>query len=184
MVKQVSRPEGIWYTPVTGIWQTVWLEPVAGKHIENLRITPDIDRHLLTVKAELNTNSTSDFVEVNVYDGNQLIAAGKSINGEPVEVAMPENAKLWSPDSPFLYTLKVTLKEGNKIVDKVDSYAAMRKYSTRRDANGIVRLERIMKRCSSLARLIKVGGLTVCIRLLRMKLCCMTFRRQKILVII
>ena len=54
---------------------------------------------------------------------------------------MPENAKLWSPDSPFLYTLKVTLKEGNKIVDKVDSYAAMRKYSTRRDANGIVRLE-------------------------------------------
>lgn len=99
--KQVSRPEGIWYTPVTGIWQTVWLEPVAGKHIENLRITPDIDRHLLTVKAELNTNSTSDFVEVNVYDGNQLIAAGKSINGEPVEVAMPENAKLWSPDSPF-----------------------------------------------------------------------------------
>lgn len=76
-----------------------------------------------------------------MYDGNQLIAAGKSINGEPVEVVMPENAKLWSPDSPFLYTLKVTLKEGNKIVDKVDSYAAMRKYSTRRDANGIVRLE-------------------------------------------
>lgn len=76
-----------------------------------------------------------------MYDGNQLIAAGKSINGEPVEVEMPENAKLWSPDSPFLYTLKVTLKEGNKIVDKVDSYAAMRKYSTRRDANGIVRLE-------------------------------------------
>ena len=64
--KQVRNPEGIWYTPVSGIWQTVWLEPVAGKHIENLRITPDIDRNLLTVKAELNRACPSDFVEVNV----------------------------------------------------------------------------------------------------------------------
>ena len=80
-------------------------------------------------------------MEVNVYDGNQLVATGKSINAEPVEVSMPRNAKLWSPDSPFLYTLKVTLKSGGKVVDKVDSYAAMRKYSTRRDADGIVRLE-------------------------------------------
>ena len=139
--KQVSNPEGIWYTPVSGIWQTVWMEPVAGKHIENLRITPDIDRNLLTVKAELNSACPSDFVEVNVYDGNQLVATGKSINAEPVEVSMPRDAKLWSPDSPFLYTLKVTLKSGGKVVDKVDSYAAMRKYSTRRDADGIVRLE-------------------------------------------
>lgn len=139
--KQVSNPEGIWYTPVSGIWQTVWLEPVAAKHIENLRITPDIDRNLLTVKAELSECNAADLVEVSVYDGNQLVATGKSINAEPVEVAMPQDAKLWSPDSPFLYTLKVTLKSGDKVLDKVDSYAAMRKYSTRRDANGIVRLE-------------------------------------------
>ena len=139
--KQVSRPEGIWYTPVSGIWQTVWLEPVAAKHIGNLRITPDIDRNLLTVKAELNACNPSDLVEVAVYDGGRLVATGKSINAEAVEVAMPQDAKLWSPDSPFLYTLKVTLKSGDKVLDKVDSYAAMRKYSTRRDANGIVRLE-------------------------------------------
>lgn len=139
--KQVSKPSGIWYTPVTGIWQTVWLEPVASKHIEDLRITPDIDRHLLTVKAGLAAHSASDLVEVNVYDGNQLVATGRSINGEAVEVSMPVDAKLWSPDSPFLYTLKVALKNGSKTLDQVDSYAAMRKYSTRRDANGIVRLE-------------------------------------------
>ena len=108
--KQVSRPEGIWYTPVSGIWQTVWLEPVAAKHIGNLRITPDIDRNLLTVKAELNACNPSDLVEVAVYDGGRLVATGKSINAEAVEVAMPQDAKLWSPDSPFLYTLKVTLK--------------------------------------------------------------------------
>ena len=139
--KQVNNPEGIWYTPVTGIWQTVWLEPVAVRHIENLRITPDIDRHLLTVQAHLNTVSPSDLVEVGVYDGNRLIASGKSINNEAVVVSMPEDAKLWSPDSPFLYTLKVALKNGEKVLDQVDSYAAMRKYSARRDTHGIVRLE-------------------------------------------
>lgn len=139
--KQVNNPEGIWYTPVTGIWQTVWLEPVTAKHIQDLRITPDIDQHLLTVKAHLNAVSPSDLVEVNVYDGNQWVAAGKSINDEPVVISMPENAKLWSPDSPFLYTLKVALKNGNKVLDQVNSYAAMRKYSTKRDAHGVVRLE-------------------------------------------
>lgn len=139
--KQVSKPEGIWYTPVTGIWQTVWLEPVSDKFIENLRITPDIDQHLLTVNAQLNGQSASDMVEAKVYDGQQLIAEGKSINGEPVELVMPENAKLWSPDSPFLYTLKVSLRSRGKIVDDVKSYAAMRKFSTKREAGGIVRLE-------------------------------------------
>ena len=139
--KQVSRPEGIWYTPVSGIWQTVWLEPVAPKHIQNLRITPDIDRHLLTVQAALADPSANDLVEVNVYDGNRLVATARSINGQAVGVSMPADAKLWSPDSPFLYTLKVALKNGSKTLDQVDSYAAMRKYSTRRDANGIVRLE-------------------------------------------
>ncbi len=138
--KQVSNPEGIWYTPVSGIWQTVWLEPVNEKHITDLYITPDIDHCLLTVKAELKASNHSDFIEVNVYDGNQLVATGKSINEEPVEVIMPQNMKLWSPESPFLYTLKVELKSKGKVVDRVESYAAMRKYSTQRDENGIVRL--------------------------------------------
>lgn len=139
--KQVSRPEGIWYTPVTGIWQTVWLEPVSESYIQDLRITPDIDNSLLSLKALVKDATSKDLVEVKVFDGQQLVAQGKSINGECVQVAMPENAKLWSPESPFLYTLKVSLKQGGKLVDEVSSYAAMRKYSSKRDANGIVRLE-------------------------------------------
>lgn len=139
--KQVSRPEGIWYTPVTGIWQTVWLEPVSESYIQDLRITPDIDNSLLSLKALVKDATSKDLVEVKVFDGQQLIAQGKSINGECVQVAMPENAKLWSPESPFLYTLKVSLKQNGKLVDEVSSYAAMRKYSSKRDANGIVRLE-------------------------------------------
>lgn len=138
--KQVSNPDGIWYTPVSGIWQTVWLEPVPEHYITGLRITPDIDRHLLTVEAATNTCSPSGVTEVEVYDGGLLVASGKSINGEAVEVRMPADAKLWSPDSPFLYDLKVSLKDGNKTCDAVDSYAAMRKFSTGRDKDGIVRL--------------------------------------------
>lgn len=139
--KQVSRPEGIWYTPVTGIWQTVWLEPASESYIQDLRITPDIDNSLLSLKALVKDATSKDLVEVKVFDGQQLVAQGKSINGECVQVAMPENAKLWSPESPFLYTLKVSLKQNGKLVDEVSSYAAMRKYSSKRDANGIVRLE-------------------------------------------
>ena len=139
--KQVSRPEGIWYTPVSGIWQTVWLEPVPQRYIENLRITPDIDNHRLTVEVQTSDPAASDLLEVAVYDGEALVASAKSINGQPVEVAMPADAKLWSPDSPNLYDLKVSLRDGKKVIDVVDSYAAMRKFSTARDKDGIVRLE-------------------------------------------
>lgn len=139
--KQVSRPEGIWYTPVTGIWQTVWLEPVAEHYITDIRTTSDIDKNTLTVHALTDVNVPSDLVEINVYDGKQLVATGKGINNQPVEIAMPENTKLWSPSSPFLYTLKVSLQKSGKVVDAIDSYTAMRKYSTKRDHNGIVRLQ-------------------------------------------
>ena len=139
--KQVSNPHGIWYTPVTGIWQTVWIEPVTKKHIADLRILPDIDRNVLSVDAKVIGRCSDDMVEVNVYDGDKLLAVGKSINNEPVEIAMPADRKLWSPESPFLYTLKVNLKNAGKVVDKVDSYAAMRKYSYKRAADGIVRME-------------------------------------------
>lgn len=139
--KQVNRPEGIWYTPVTGIWQTVWLEPVADHYITDLRITPDIDRNTLTVKALTDRCNSSDLVEMKVYDGNTMVASGKGINGQAVEVTMPQNVKLWSPSSPFLYNLKVSLQNGGKVADEVSSYTAMRKYSARRDDKGIVRLQ-------------------------------------------
>ena len=138
--KQVSNPGGIWYTPVSGIWQTVWLEPVTEKHISDLRILSDIDRKVLTVDAKVVNAADADMVEVQVYDENKLVAVGKSINRQVVEVSMPKDCKLWSPSTPHLYTLKVTLKSNGKVVDQVDSYAAMRKFSTLRDKNGIVRL--------------------------------------------
>lgn len=139
--KQVNNPQGIWYTPVTGIWQTVWLEPVPETYIENLRITPDVDKNILVVEALTNQCTPTSRVEVKVKEGANVVATGQSINNLPVEVSMPDNAKLWSPDSPHLYDLEVILWNGNKQLDKVDSYAAMRKFSTKRDDKGIVRLQ-------------------------------------------
>jgi beta-galactosidase/beta-glucuronidase len=139
--KQVNRPESIWYTSVTGIWQTVWMEPVGEQYIERLRITPDIDKGVLAVQALMNRAEADQLLEVNVYDGSRLVATGRSINGNEAEVRMPQEVKLWSPDSPFLYTLKVSVKSKGREVDHADSYAAMRKFSIGRDDNGIVRME-------------------------------------------
>ena len=139
--KQVNDPHGIWYTPVTGIWQTVWLEPVPETYIKDLKITPDIDKNILLVEAITNINTTAKRIEVKVKEGKSVVATAQSINNEPVEIAMPQNAKLWSPNNPHLYDLEVIVWDGNKQLDKVDSYAAMRKYSMKRDDKGIVRLQ-------------------------------------------
>lgn len=139
--KQVNSPEGIWYTSVTGIWQTVWMEPVADYHITDIRTASDIDRNKLTIDVATNMKSPSEIIEVKIFDNKQLIATGKGLNGQTIEIQMPDNAKLWSPDSPFLYSMEVALTQGGKVTDKVNSYTAMRKYSTRRDKNGIVRLQ-------------------------------------------
>lgn len=139
--KQVCNPDGIWYTPVSGIWQTVWIEPVAAMHIENLRILPDVDANTVTVTVQKSVECPAMMAEVKVLDGGKLVATARGINNEPVEVRMPADVKLWSPDSPFLYDLEVTIYKDGKPVDSVKSYAAMRKISTKRDDNGIVRMQ-------------------------------------------
>ena len=144
--KQHVKPHGIWYTPVTGIWQTVWLEVVANEtYIEDLKIIPDIDNQTVTVIPEIVNASRDIKVKVEVYaknarGRNKIVSKGRSINGETVEVAMPVDALLWSPDNPFLYGVDVSVYKGNKLVDYVISYFAMRKFSTAKDENGIVRL--------------------------------------------
>lgn len=139
--KQISKPQGIWYTPVSGIWQTVWIEPVPEHYITNIKTTPDIDTNKIWVEVETNDNKLSDKFEVKVFDGEHLVAMGTSINGLSVEVSMPADAKRWSPDTPFLYQIEITLSSTGKQVDRVKSYTAMRKYSTQRDEHGIVRLQ-------------------------------------------
>ncbi|QIA07412.1 glycoside hydrolase family 2 protein [Draconibacterium halophilum] len=138
--KQIGNPHGIWYTPVTGIWQTVWLEPVNEKHITDVVAIPNIDNASLKVDASVCGTTFGDVYEVVLKDGNSVVSSGKAVAGQSVELAVP-NAKLWSPELPFLYDLEVKLISNGKTVDAVDSYTAMRKVSSKRDENGIVRLQ-------------------------------------------
>jgi beta-galactosidase/beta-glucuronidase len=138
--KQVSEPGAIWYTAVTGIWQTVWLEPVSSNHITAIRTTPDIDRNLVAVEVNASNPSPGDYVEVRVVEEGRTIAVEKSVLTEDVVIII-ENPKLWSPESPFLYDMEVILHSGGRETDKAGSYFAMRKISTARDEYGIVRLQ-------------------------------------------
>ncbi|MDU1905527.1 MAG: glycoside hydrolase family 2 TIM barrel-domain containing protein [Dysgonomonas sp.] len=138
--KQINKPEGIWYTPVSGIWQTVWLEPVNNKYISDIRATPDIDTKRLSVELCTKNTNPANIAEIIVKDGNKTITKNKFAACQKIEIPIP-NAKLWSPESPFLYDIEINLYDNGKVVDKIKSYAAMRKVSTKRDDKGIVRLQ-------------------------------------------
>ncbi len=138
--KQVNRPRSIWYTPVTGIWQTVWMEPVAPTHIASLKIVPNIDGSTVTIKAATDGATGNEMIVAKVKDGSRVIGEGRALLGEAVLVQVPD-AKLWSPESPFLYDLEVSVVRSNATVDKVDSYFGMRKISSKKDANGIYRMQ-------------------------------------------
>ena len=141
--KQANRPQGIWYTAVSGIWQTVWLEPVNENHIASMKITPDIDLNRLRIEARTGEGEWKKGcrLEAEVYDNGKLVASGAAIRGEAIDITIPGEVKLWSPDTPFLYTLKVRLKQNSTETDAVDSYAAMRKFSSKRDASGVMRMQ-------------------------------------------
>lgn len=138
--KQIKNPHGIWYTPVTGIWQTVWLEPVNSKSIHNIKTTPNVDEGTVQIVTDVKGESFGDYVEVTVYDESKTIANIKSAVGEEITVSL-KDAKLWSPESPFLYRTTLKLFSKGKVVDEVKSYFAMRKVSIKKDGKGIVRMQ-------------------------------------------
>jgi beta-galactosidase/beta-glucuronidase len=138
--KQVDRPSGIWYTSVTGIWQTVWLEPVGTAYISGLKTVPDLDGGTLSVKAETSGTQPGDILEVKILDQGKVVSSGKAVACQEALLTVPD-ARPWSPESPFLYDLEISLTRQGVVTDQVKSYFGMRKISTRRDNNGIVRLQ-------------------------------------------
>ena len=137
--KQVGRPEGIWYTPSSGIWQTVWLEPVPQTYITGLKLEPDIDAGVLEVKADTAGDQGQTTVQISVLDGKKQVAELTGAVGKTLSIPIA-NAKLWSPDQPFLYDLSVRLLQSGKVIDQVTSYAGMRKISLGHDKAGVTRL--------------------------------------------
>lgn len=137
--KQVKNPHSIWYTPVTGIWQTVWMEVVPETYLAVTRHTPDIDNKLLKVSAHIEGARPGDLVKFVAYNGAAVV--GEATLPSDVEGSLEiENPILWSPASPHLYQLKIYLLRGIKQTDYAESYFAMRKISLLPDKQGIQRL--------------------------------------------
>lgn len=137
--KQVRTPSGIWYTSVSGIWQSVWIEPVAKAHVADYYAVSDIKAGTMNVSVSTDGLHEGDLVQVRLLDGGvgystengvtgKVVAQGKTVpNGS---VTLPVNdAKLWSPDSPYLYGLEISVLRGGKVVDSVHGYTAMREVS-------------------------------------------------------
>ena len=138
--KQRVKPGGIFYTAATGIWQTVWLEPVPAAHIASLKITPDIDAKILRVTVSASgADAAGATVKITARDGKTVIAEGTGAAGN--EISLPIAAPhLWSPSDPHLYDLKAALIQSGKTTDSVESYAAMRKIALGKDEQGRQRI--------------------------------------------
>jgi hypothetical protein len=139
--KQVNKPGGIYYTPTTGIWQTVWLEPVAATHITSLKVTTAIEDGTVNVVPRWDGPADGSTVTATILDGDREVGTFSAANGSvrylPLKVSGAP--KLWSPESPFLYGLKVELKQGDKVIDAVQSYFGMRSIEVSKDDKGVNR---------------------------------------------
>ncbi|HEU5147866.1 MAG TPA: glycoside hydrolase family 2 TIM barrel-domain containing protein [Chryseosolibacter sp.] len=136
--KQVKNPKSIWYTPVTGIWQTVWLEAGPTTDIRNIRLTPNLDQSSIALAADVEAMEPGDHLRMSVWDGT-LKVAEQDAEQANLTITVP-NAKTWSPASPFLYDLRITLVRKGKTIDEVRSYFGMRKIAMAADANGVQRM--------------------------------------------
>ena len=125
--KQTLFPGGIMYTSTSGIWQSVWMEPVEETYIERYTVVPDIDNSSIAVNVTTKGNSTTKAL-ITVKDGDKVVATAEVATDKKNNINIPD-AKLWSPDSPFLYDLYITLVENGETLDEVKGYFGMRKIS-------------------------------------------------------
>ncbi|MBE0544605.1 MAG: glycoside hydrolase family 2 [Verrucomicrobia bacterium] len=137
--KQSRRPEGIFYTPSSGIWRTVWLEPVPAPGLDALRITPDLDSSAVRVRASVNSLAENLRIEAVAFaDGSEM---GRVTGLPNAELVLPlRTIRPWSPDEPFLYDLRVSLVQSNRVQDRVTSYFGMRKVALSKDSEGFTRI--------------------------------------------
>ncbi len=121
--KQASQSHGFWYTSTSGIWQTVWLEAVSENYIKGYKLTPDIDEGVLNIETNVCGEGT---LKIKVFDGEALVCEKAVLNCDKVEIP---DAKLWSPENPFLYDFVLELSDNGSVCDSVKGYFGMRKFS-------------------------------------------------------
>lgn len=129
--KQTSKRGGIWYTPQSGIWQTVWIEEVPGSYIENVRLTPDIDNS--TLSAEVTVNGSFGIIRAQAIKSGKVFAEASSTDGNLILGL--DGYDLWTPENPVLYDLRISIDD-----DEVLCYFGMRKFSLGKDQNGFTRM--------------------------------------------
>lgn len=137
--KQSLAPEGIFYTASLGIWQTIWLEPVSSVCIDGLNLTADVEAKVLRLRVAV--NSLAEDVRVEVVASSSGVEAGRVAGFANTELSLPiVQPRLWSPEDPFLYDLTVTLKQGDRVLDRVWSYFGMRQVAVVQDEQRITRI--------------------------------------------
>lgn len=138
--KQRLEPHGIWYTATSGIWQSVWLEPVPAAYIRYYRVEPDVDKSRIFVRVETAGDMSNLKVSASIRQNGAKLSHASGKAGTPLMLKV-NDLHLWSPDDPYLYGLEVSILDANgKAVDKVDGYFGMRKISLGKDAKGFTRL--------------------------------------------
>ena len=132
--KQRLKNTGIWYTPQSGIWQTVWMECVPENYLRSLRITPKPEENAVHIRLEADDPAMA---AVTICRDGGIIAEGQTDeNGESTLTIPAEELRLWSPEDPFLYDVAITLAGS----DKVESYFGMRAFGIGKDEKGLPRL--------------------------------------------
>jgi beta-galactosidase/beta-glucuronidase len=148
--KQTLRPHGIWYTAVTGIWQSVWLEPVDKGGIDGYYAVSDIDAGTMAVSVEKSFPEDGSIIKVDLLDGGigystenkskaRIISSVKALPGNKI-IFQVSDMKVWSPEHPYLYGLRISVLKDGKVLDAVRGYTAMRKSSVVVDSLGHKRL--------------------------------------------
>ena len=137
--KQVSEPGGIWYTSVTGIWQTVWLEPVPKASVASVAVEPDRARGAVRVRVSARGDCEGCTVRLAAHRDGSQVGAASGEPGQAIEISV-ENPLLWTPDEPNLYDLDVILARGDDQLDRVGSYFAIRDIALGKDSRGFTRM--------------------------------------------
>ncbi|MBK7595047.1 MAG: glycoside hydrolase family 2 [Gemmatimonadetes bacterium] len=138
--KQVLKPESIWYTGVTGIWQTVWLEPVPATRIASIVITPDLDARAVRVRSTLSGQPAGLTTRVTVSAADRVVAMSMAPPTDSDWSLVIDRPRVWSPTDPFLYGVRVELLRGDSVIDRVTSQVGIRKIALGKDAKGVTRL--------------------------------------------
>ncbi|MBN1535807.1 MAG: hypothetical protein JW908_03665 [Anaerolineales bacterium] len=138
--KQVLKPKGIWYTAISGIWQTVWLEGVPSVYIQSLKLTPESDQEILTVELAIGNEGNIEGIQlvIEILSNGETIASGAGLANAPLKINIPHSIK-WSPANPHLYDLILRLTHEGNTLDEVGSYFALRKFGLEEDSAGYFR---------------------------------------------